>query len=63
MNIYSTGRDLIKAGIISGEDMLLETAYIKLMWVLGQTQEQEEVTRLMRTNLVGEISEGRILDE
>jgi glutamyl-tRNA(Gln) amidotransferase subunit D len=63
MNIYSTGRDLIKAGIISGEDMLPETAYIKLMWVLGQTQEQEEVTRLMRTNLVGEISEGRILDE
>jgi glutamyl-tRNA(Gln) amidotransferase subunit D len=63
MNIYSAGRDLIKAGIVSGEDMLPETAYIKLMWVLGQTQEQEEVKRLMRTNLVGEISEGRSLDE
>ncbi|MCX6663242.1 MAG: Glu-tRNA(Gln) amidotransferase subunit GatD, partial [Euryarchaeota archaeon] len=34
MRVYSAGRDLIKAGVISGEDMLPETAYVKLMWVL-----------------------------
>lgn len=59
MNVYSSGRDLLKAGVISGEDMLPETAYIKLMWVLGQTQDSEEVKNLMETNIVGEISQRR----
>ncbi len=34
-NIYSAGRDLEKTGIIFLEDMLSETALIKLGWVLG----------------------------
>jgi len=34
-NVYSTGRDLQKTGIIFLEDMLSETALIKLGWVLG----------------------------
>jgi glutamyl-tRNA(Gln) amidotransferase subunit D len=34
MRVYSAGRDLIKAGVISGEDMLPETAYVKLMGCL-----------------------------
>lgn len=34
-NIYSAGRDLEKTGIIFLEDMLPETALIKLSWVLG----------------------------
>jgi glutamyl-tRNA(Gln) amidotransferase subunit D len=59
MKVYSSGRDLLKSGVISGEDMLPETAYVKLMWVLGRTQEPDEVKKLMETNLVGEMNERR----
>jgi glutamyl-tRNA(Gln) amidotransferase subunit D len=57
MKVYSTGRELLKRGVISGQDMLPETAYVKLMYVLGQTRDYDEVKRLMETNLRGEISE------
>ncbi len=53
--VYDTGRDLLHAGIIEGEDMLPETALVKLMWVLGQTTDMEEVRRLMHENVAGEI--------
>lgn len=57
MNVYSTGRRLVAAGIISARDMLPETAYVKLIWTLGQTDDLDEVTRIMQTNLKGEIEE------
>ncbi|MEW5936683.1 MAG: Glu-tRNA(Gln) amidotransferase subunit GatD [Candidatus Thermoplasmatota archaeon] len=59
MNVYSTGRALVKAGVISGADMLPETAYVKLMWVLGQGDRGEEVERMIAMNIAGEISERR----
>jgi glutamyl-tRNA(Gln) amidotransferase subunit D len=34
-NVYSAGRDLQKTGIIFLEDMLPETAFVKLAWILG----------------------------
>ena len=58
MNVYSTGRELQNLGVIPCEDMLPETALVKMMWVLGQTTNQKEVYRIMRTNIAGEISEG-----
>jgi len=61
LNVYDTGRDLLSAGVIPGEDMLPETALVKLMWVLGRTDDMEEVARLMASNLRGEISERREL--
>ena len=57
MNVYSTGRELEEIGVISGDDMLPETAYIKLTWLLGNYEEREEVEELMRKNLRGEISD------
>ncbi|MDD2666063.1 MAG: Glu-tRNA(Gln) amidotransferase subunit GatD [Methanocellales archaeon] len=54
--VYDTGRDLLKAGIIEGGDMLPETALVKLMWVLGGTNDPDEVRTLMRKNIAGEIS-------
>ncbi|KXB02764.1 glutamyl-tRNA amidotransferase [candidate division MSBL1 archaeon SCGC-AAA261D19] len=56
MRVYSTGRDLLELDVISGGDMLPETAYVKLMWVLGHTQNFEEVRGLMRKNLAGELT-------
>jgi glutamyl-tRNA(Gln) amidotransferase subunit D len=54
--VYDTGRDLLRAGIIEGDDMLSETALVKLMWVLGQTADREEIRTLMKTNIAGEIT-------
>ncbi|ASJ16915.1 glutamyl-tRNA(Gln) amidotransferase subunit D [Thermococcus chitonophagus] len=56
MNVYATGRKLLKAGVIPCEDMLPETAYVKLMWVLGHTQDLNEVRKMMLTNYAGEIT-------
>ena len=56
MSVYSTGRDLLKAGVISCEDMLPETAYVKLMWALGHKKKYYEVEKIMRKNISGEIS-------
>lgn len=55
MNVYSTGRDLLNANVISGEDMLPETAFVKLMYILGQTKKMEEIRKMMTENMVGEI--------
>ncbi len=57
MSVYSTGRDLIKAGIIPVEDMLPETAYVKLMWALGQTKKRSEVEKIMKENIAGETTD------
>lgn len=56
MYVYDTGRDLMAAGIIPAENMLPETAYIKLGWALGQTTDREEVKRLMLTPINDEIT-------
>jgi glutamyl-tRNA(Gln) amidotransferase subunit D len=56
MNVYYRGRDLLTLGVIPLEDMLPETALVKLMWVLGQTSNIEEAKTLLTTNIANEIS-------
>ncbi|RLF23374.1 MAG: Glu-tRNA(Gln) amidotransferase GatDE subunit D [Thermoprotei archaeon] len=56
MNVYRRGVELLKMGVIPGEDMLPETALVKLMWVLAHTRDLKEVRRLMLTNIAGEIN-------
>ncbi|MBC7115213.1 MAG: glutamyl-tRNA(Gln) amidotransferase subunit [Archaeoglobi archaeon] len=53
--VYDTGRDLLKAGVIEAEDMLPETALVKLMWLLGNYS-PEETRKLMKVNIAGEIN-------
>lgn len=62
LNVYDTGRDLLSAGVIPGGDMLPETAYVKLMWVLPQAKSEEAVRELMQKDMRGELSSRRELD-
>ena len=57
LNVYSQGRRMLAAGAIPVDDMLAETAYVKLSWVLARTRDLREVRRLMQTPLAGEVGE------
>jgi glutamyl-tRNA(Gln) amidotransferase subunit D len=59
LNVYSTGRDMLVAGAVPLSDMLPETAYVKLMWAMGQSADPGEVKKLMLTNIAGEMSSRR----
>lgn len=54
MNVYSTGRELQHLGVIPGRNLLPEVGYVKLGWVLGQTNDLKEIKELMLTNVAGE---------
>jgi len=56
MFVYDTGRDLMAKGVIPAENMLPETAYIKLGWALGQTNDLEKVKEIMLTPINSEIT-------
>ncbi len=55
MNVYDKARDLQKLGVVSGEDMLAETAFVKLAWLLGNYS-VKEAKELVSKNLRGEIT-------
>jgi glutamyl-tRNA(Gln) amidotransferase subunit D len=52
--VYDTGRDLLDAGVIEGEDMLPGTAKVKLMWVLANS---DDVADTVAEPLAGEIQQ------
>lgn len=56
MNVYDQGRDLLAMGVIPLEDMLAETALVKLMWIFGQTRKTDEAEKLLIKNIANEIS-------
>ena len=60
MNVYSTGRELINMGVIPGRNLLPETGYVKLGWVLGQTNEPSEIKKLLLKNIAGEFIDREI---
>lgn len=63
MNVYSTGRDLLRMGVIALGDMLSETALTKMMWAFGQEKDSEKVKQLMLTNVANEFSDRRTVEE
>ncbi len=62
MNVYSTGRLLLKAGVISAGSMLPEVAYVKAMYVLAN-YDHDEFREVMSQNLRGEILDRSLLTE
>lgn len=56
MYVYETGRDMMGRGVIPAGNILPEVAYVKLGWALGQTDDLEEVKRIMLTPIAYEIT-------
>jgi glutamyl-tRNA(Gln) amidotransferase subunit D len=56
MYVYDTGRDLLNLGIIPMDNMLPETAYMKLAWVLGQTEDPKRIREMLLTPVNHEIT-------
>ncbi len=57
MYVYETGREMMELGVVPLANMLPEVAFIKLSWVLGQTDDSREVKRLMLEVISDEITE------
>lgn len=57
MGRYASSRKLDQIGVISGHDITTESAVTKLMFLLGQYEGADEISRLFQTSLRGEISE------
>ena len=58
--VYSNGRELLGTGVIYLEDMLAETALVKLGWVLGHAEwasSKEKVKEKMLENVAGELND------
>jgi L-asparaginase/Glu-tRNA(Gln) amidotransferase subunit D len=57
MELYQVGRSALEAGAIPAMDMTPETSLVKLMWVLGQTDELGVIDSMMQKSFVGELHE------
>jgi glutamyl-tRNA(Gln) amidotransferase subunit D len=55
MNVYRPGVEMLQMGVIPCEDMLSETALAKLMWLLANKKDSEEIKVAMTQNIAGEI--------
>ncbi len=53
---YATSFDLERIGVISGYDITTESAVTKLMFLLGNYTDKEEIKRLLQISLRGEIT-------
>ncbi|MFH1055030.1 MAG: Glu-tRNA(Gln) amidotransferase subunit GatD [Candidatus Altiarchaeota archaeon] len=62
-HVYSNLREVSLRGVVYCEDMLPETAYVKLMWALGKAKGLEGAKSLMLENVTGEITAGSIASE
>jgi glutamyl-tRNA(Gln) amidotransferase subunit D len=56
MTVYETGRDLLDAGVIPLSNMLAETATVKAMWALANSDSPKMMVKLMKQNIANEIS-------
>ena len=56
MNVYRSGVELLDIGVISCEDMLPETALVKLMWSLGNFTDSKKAKDQFLKPVAGEIN-------
>jgi len=56
MTVYESGRDLLDIGIIPLENIIPEVALVKAMWVLGNSNSNDEIKNMMLENYSSEFS-------
>ena len=56
MTVYESGRDLLGMGIIPLENMIPEVALVKAMWVLGNSNSEDEIKKMMLEQYSSEFS-------
>src|SRR5437870_2125226 len=62
MNVYNTGRDLLNLGVTPLEDMIAETAIVKLMWVAAQTKSAGKIREMMLRSVAGEMTSRTLVE-
>src|SRR5205809_3145428 len=62
MNVYNTGRDLLSLGVTPPEDMIAETAIVKLMWVAAQTKSAGKIREMMLQPIAGEMTSRTLVE-
>lgn len=56
-DLFAGGSYAKSLGAMTTHDMTAEASIMKMMWILGQTEEHEEVQKLYEHNLVGELTQ------
>ena len=59
LDVYDVGVKALRTGVIPSHDMVREAVVAKLMWILGHTQDLQEVKEMMHKNYRGEIRVGK----
>jgi glutamyl-tRNA(Gln) amidotransferase subunit D len=54
--VYTPARKLLDAGVIYLEDILPETAFVKLGWVLGHEKNKDKIKSMILTNYANEFN-------
>ncbi len=62
MKVYSTGRELLSMGVVPGGYMLPEVALVKLMYALGHARDIDGASKIMLTDIAGELAETSSVD-
>jgi glutamyl-tRNA(Gln) amidotransferase subunit D len=57
MTVYESGRDLMDLGITPLNDIISEVALVKAMWALGNSENIDDVKKLMLENIASEFTE------
>jgi len=57
MNVYESGRDLLEFGLTPLSNLIPETALVKAMWALGNSENSDEMKNLMLENIASEFSD------
>ena len=57
MTVYESGRDLMDLGITPLNDIIPEVALVKAMWALGNSENIDNVKKLMLENIASEFTE------
>ena len=56
LSVYDVGVDADKAGVLSAGNMTTEAIIAKLMWILGQTDDFEQITSWFSRDFIGEFN-------